>query len=98
MRASLSCLLFEAIWLWASPARGCPLCESETGRRVREGIFGPEFGCNLFGTLLPFLAFLGLAAWIHGGVYPRAAGRRGPIGPGDSPALPPSTEVRLWAK
>ena len=55
--------------LGASPARGCPLCNSETGRRVREGIFDAQFGPNLLATLLPFPVFLAIVALVHFGPH-----------------------------
>ena len=53
--------------LCTSSAWACPLCESETGERVRAGIFGDDFGSNLAVTLLPFPLFLGIVALIHFG-------------------------------
>jgi hypothetical protein len=93
MRASIRLLLPVAVLLEAAPALACPLCASETGRRVREGIFGPEFGSNLFGTLLPFLILAGITAWIHRG--PRSPDAR-PPGAGESPTPPQGTEGRPW--
>ena len=52
---------------WASSAWACPLCESETGERVRAGIFNADFGHNLAVTLLPFPLFLGITYLIHSG-------------------------------
>ncbi len=54
-----------------SAVSACPLCRSETGERVRAGIFNAEIGYNLFATLIPFPIFLGIIAWMHFGV-PRA--------------------------
>ena len=51
--------------LGASPARACPLCNSETGRRVLEGIFDAQFGPNLLATLLPFPVFLAVIALVY---------------------------------
>jgi len=48
-----------------SPVMACPLCESETGGRVRTGIFDADFGYNLTVTLLPFSVFLAIVALIH---------------------------------
>ena len=65
---------------WASSAAACPLCESETGERVRAGIFNADFGHNLAVTVLPFSAFLAIVALIHTG-WPWAKSRSGRITP-----------------
>jgi uncharacterized membrane protein len=39
---------------------GCPVCSTELGEQVRAGIFGVDFGFNLFAVILPF-AVLALA-------------------------------------
>ena len=62
-----------AVLLAASSAVACPLCRSDTGRRVREGIFDNEFGGTLLAMLLPFLVISLVVAVIHGG--PPWAGR-----------------------
>jgi hypothetical protein len=44
----------------------CPICDSETGNQVREGIFGKEFGTNVLLTLAPVPVLFGmiaLASW-----------------------------------
>ena len=56
---------FAMLILGASPVWACPLCKSETGERVRAGIFGADFGSNLAVTLLPFPIFLGIIALIY---------------------------------
>lgn len=90
MRPVLRFGLLAGMVLRAQAARACPLCVSETGRRVREGLFGPEFGPNLAATLLPFLIFLGIAAMIHLGIPWPAAGREpGTVPPGDGDAPHP---------
>lgn len=61
------------ILLEGSPASACPLCVSETGRRVRAGIFNSDFGANLVMTLLPFPVFVAVVALIYfGPPWPRA--------------------------
>jgi hypothetical protein len=57
----------------ASIAAACPLCHTDLGQQVREGIFGAGFWSNLFFVLLPFPIFLSLAAALHYGF-----GRRTP--------------------
>lgn len=46
-------------------ARACPLCASETGIRVRREIFGPDLWWNLSVSILPFVVFFSVAAWVH---------------------------------
>ncbi len=66
-KASMLTALGLVLRLGASPVRACPLCESETGERVRAGIFNADFGPNLVVTLLPFPLFLGIIYLIHSG-------------------------------
>ncbi len=73
-------MTLAAALLWTSSAWACPLCESETGERVRAGIFDADFGTNLAVTLLPFPLFLGIVALIHFGP-PWARGGSGPSTP-----------------
>jgi hypothetical protein len=81
MRILLFILTVAALLsLGASSARACPLCESETGERVRAGIFDADFGYNLFATVLPFSASLAIVTSIHYG-WPWAKGRPGQITP-----------------
>jgi hypothetical protein len=88
---------FIAALAGSSAAWACPLCESETGRRVRAGLLGADFGYNLVATLLPFPVFLGIIAWIHFG-FPRAGPGPGPSTSrdlDDAPSpLTPNTEGR----
>ncbi len=56
---------FVMLLAWAPRVRACPLCESETGRRVRAGIFHADFGYNLLVTMLPFGVFLAILGLIH---------------------------------
>jgi hypothetical protein len=68
---------FVAVLLGTAPAPACTVCESETGRRVRAGIFNDEFGTNLILTLLPFAILFGIVALIHfGRLWPVAGARR----------------------
>lgn len=57
--------LAAALVVSAGPAAACPVCESDTGKQVRAGIFGEEFGTNVVLTLLPFPVLAGLVAVIH---------------------------------
>jgi hypothetical protein len=51
------CLLTTAGSLLA-----CPVCDTETGKQVREGIFGKDFYKNVLVTVAPFPVVLGLIA------------------------------------
>ena len=83
-KASTLTVLGLILWLGAAPVRACPLCESETGQRVRAGIFNADFGRNLVVTLLPFPLFLGIIYLIHSGPpWPK---------PGSGRSLPRSTD------
>lgn len=53
--------------LIGTEAAACPVCDGETGREVRAGVFDESFGSNLLATLLPFLLVAGVAATIHFG-------------------------------
>jgi hypothetical protein len=60
-------LTFLFIVFSTTPALACPLCHTKTGRQVRAGIFGPDFGFNLLVTIIPFVIFLGITAFIYFG-------------------------------
>ena len=71
-----------AVLLGARTLSACPVCNSGTGREVRDGIFGPDFGRNVALTALPFPIFLGIAAAVYYGPPPwRKPGRDGPPDP-----------------
>ena len=46
----------------ASNLVACPVCNTETGKQVREGIFGPNFYKNVLVIAAPFPLVLGLIA------------------------------------
>ena len=52
----------------AASATACPVCNSATGKEVRAGIFGEDFGRNLLAVVLPFAAVAGIVAMIHFGM------------------------------
>ncbi|QDV32296.1 hypothetical protein [Tautonia plasticadhaerens] len=81
----LSCLLL-ALLAASAPADACPVCDRETGRRVRAGLADEDLGRNVLATALPFGIFLGVAAALHFGLPAR---RGGPPGPG--PATGPES-------
>lgn len=62
----------------AVPAFACPVCATDTGQQVRQGIFDDRFWVNVLLILLPFPVFIGVAAGLYRG-FP--AGRE--------PASPP---------
>ena len=71
--ATLASLLFGG-----APAAACPLCDSETGERVRTGV-GDGFADHLLAAALPFAVLFAVVAFIRF-APPR---RRGP--PEDAP-------------
>jgi hypothetical protein len=73
--------------LCASIAAACPLCHTDLGQQVRDGIFGADFWSNLFSVLLPFPIFLSLAAALHYGF-----GRRAPNAKGAEPTEPTNAD------
>lgn len=56
-----------ALLVAAPNAMACPVCHTETGKKVRAGIFNEEFGSNAAMTLLPFLILISVVAVIHFG-------------------------------
>lgn len=68
-----------SLLLMPSVARSCPLCRTESGGRVRAGIFGGDFGWNLAATLTPAVVLVTLVALIHFG--PPGRDDRTPRGP-----------------
>jgi hypothetical protein len=46
----------------AVAVNACPICDSDTGRQVRTGIFGADFAANAFTVLAPFPVLLLLIA------------------------------------
>lgn len=76
--------LVMPVWvllLLASSAPACPLCESETGRQVRAGIFDDNLGKNVVLTLLPFPVLAGIVALIYYGPPDLRRTRRGTADP-----------------
>jgi hypothetical protein len=63
----LSVLRVPILLALAVPAMSCPVCHTETGDAVRQGIFNSDFGFNLFVTVLPFAVFYGIVALVHFG-------------------------------
>ena len=55
MRLFWRLTLFSLCWLLAAaPVSACPLCDTATGRLVREAVFNRHFGVNLLLVLAPF--------------------------------------------
>jgi uncharacterized paraquat-inducible protein A len=73
------------VFVSAASAAACPVCESETGKRVRAGIFSDRFAADAALILLPFPVLAGLVALIHYGFPNPAAGLpvRDPAATGD---------------
>jgi hypothetical protein len=67
----LRCFFF----LRLPPIFACPVCETATGRQVREGILNADFPLHFAGALLPFLVLTAVLAAIHFSA-PRVPGRR----------------------
>ena len=63
---------FAAVFLLrAAAAFACTVCDSETGRQVRSGIFEHEFGRTLLAVLAPLLVILGVLGVLHYRIFPR---------------------------
>jgi hypothetical protein len=60
----------------AGQARACPVCNTETGAAVRDGIFDGRFLGTLAGTLSPFPVLLLVALALRGGWRPLRFWRR----------------------
>jgi len=59
--------LATLLFLNAASLLACPVCDSETGKAVRRGLFSPDFGTNLLLTVLPFPIFLAIIALLYYG-------------------------------
>ncbi len=57
--------------LSAAPALACPLCDTASGKLVREGVFNRHFGVNLFLVLAPFPVCLLIGALLYYGLPTR---------------------------
>lgn len=66
-RTAVSTVAVVLALLGATPAAACPVCSSETGERVRAGVFGAEFGANALLIALPFAVLFGVVALLHFG-------------------------------
>jgi hypothetical protein len=73
-----------AFFAQASSALACPVCETDTGQQVREGIFNSDFGGTLAAMVLPFLVLASVVAVIHGGTPARTQRLGGERRPTDS--------------
>jgi hypothetical protein len=54
-----------ALAMTATSLLACPMCNTETGKQVREGIFGPDFYTNVLVTVAPFPVVLALCALVY---------------------------------
>jgi hypothetical protein len=66
-RAAAFAVLFGVLLVSVSATMACPVCHTETGKKVRAGIFSDEFVSNAAMTLLPFPVLIAAAALIHFG-------------------------------
>ena len=62
--------LVTLLWLALNGA-ACPVCNSEAGRNVRQGIFHDRFWPTLFGVLAPF-PVLALGVFAYSRATPKA--------------------------
>ena len=68
MKSSNIVTCFMIVLVASATASACPVCDTETGRDVRAGIFDGAFGRNVSLTLLPFPVLLAVVAMIHFGL------------------------------
>ncbi|HSH40282.1 MAG TPA: hypothetical protein VK993_16030 [Chthoniobacterales bacterium] len=52
-------------WLWPAAVLACTVCDSQTGRQVRDGIFGENFWSTLLAVVSPFPVLLVTIATIQ---------------------------------
>jgi hypothetical protein len=52
-----------AAWLTPATALACPVCETETGRQIRAGIFGAGFAHDVLLSVLPFVVMGVATSW-----------------------------------
>jgi hypothetical protein len=69
MRSSIGAVALAAVALGPAVARACPVCETEAGRQIREGIFGPAFGSNFLITIVPFAVVVALVRLVPRVLY-----------------------------
>lgn len=56
----LAIVLWLLIVTGIAPVDACSICRTETGEKVRQGIFGPDFWWNLSVTAVPFVVVTGI--------------------------------------
>lgn len=66
-RLSRSFALLASIALISPSTLACPVCDTDTGRQVRSGIFNADTARNAAATLLPFPILAGAVALLHCG-------------------------------
>ena len=57
-----------ALVVAAVPARGCPVCDGDTGQQVRAGLVDGNVIPGLLAILLPLAVTLGVAGVVHFGL------------------------------
>lgn len=73
-RAAASLLLLLSV----APARACPICDSEQGRSIREGLFDGRVLINVSSLLAPFPFIIAGAVLGARFLIPRGEVRRPP--------------------
>lgn len=58
--------LLLSVMMWCTfPATACPVCDSETGDAVRQGIFDDVLASNIAAAVLPFIVLAGIVGAVH---------------------------------
>lgn len=88
------CAATATAFLLSLPALtcACPLCDTQTGRQVREGIFGDDFWSTLLVVTSPFpVLLLTLAAYQYD--WLRLGKNKANASPSESSQAPPKPSV-----
>lgn len=64
MKVLRSCVALVVL-VRSATAYACPVCDTETGRAIRDGIFDQDFFSNVCMTLAPFPIMLVLVGVMH---------------------------------
>ena len=66
LRKCVACAVVASA-LAGADAAACPVCDSETGRQVRDGLVDEGLAVNLLAVVLPFAAVGAVVAAVHFG-------------------------------
>jgi hypothetical protein len=66
-------LMVLGLALLAGSASACPVCATDTGQAVRQGIFDGHFAANVLLMSLPFAIFIGIAVTLYYGFAGRGS-------------------------